>query len=156
MSYKLEKPYTDIEKADFIVFHNHNNGRNIEETENALYALEVNEIMVDGQPQINPNYEREQAILERERLDNLHVTRGDMFESLILAKGITQSQIRKMIENFDTDEQTKALYLNRFDNALEFYRGYPVFNLLGSEIGITQEQFDNFFATKDYKALITE
>lgn len=64
MSYKLEKPYTEIEKADFIVLHNHQNNRKIEETETALFALEDNEIMVDGEPQINPDYEEKQRQAE--------------------------------------------------------------------------------------------
>ena len=69
MSYKLEKPYTEIERADFIVLHNHQNNRKIEETETALFALEDDEIMVDGQPQINPDYENErhqQQIIENQ------------------------------------------------------------------------------------------
>lgn len=62
MSYKLEKPYTELQYADFVVEHNHNNGRKIAETENALYALELNEIIgEDGVPLINPSYETEQA-----------------------------------------------------------------------------------------------
>lgn len=62
MSYKLEKPYTELQYADFVVEHNHNNGRKIAETENAVYALELNEIIGEaGVPAINPNYETEQA-----------------------------------------------------------------------------------------------
>lgn len=62
MSYKLEKPYTELQYADFVVEHNHNNGRKIAETENAVYALELNEIIGDdGIPHINPSYESEQA-----------------------------------------------------------------------------------------------
>ena len=62
MSYKLEKPYTELQYADFVVEHNHNNGRKIAETENAVYALELNEIIgEDGVPLINPSYEAEQA-----------------------------------------------------------------------------------------------
>ena len=33
MSYKLEKPYTETEYADFVVLHSHTNGRLIEETD---------------------------------------------------------------------------------------------------------------------------
>ncbi len=62
MSYKLEKPYTELQYADFVVEHNHNNGRKIAETENEVYALELNEIIgEDGVPLINPSYETEQA-----------------------------------------------------------------------------------------------
>lgn len=92
---------------------------------------------------------------ERERLDNLSMTRGDVFEALILAKGLGKAQIRTMIEKAELDDITKALYLNRFDEALEFYRGYPIFDMLGQALGITGEMLDKFFETKDYHYLTT-
>ena len=99
--------------------------------------------------------EAEQAKKERERLNKLSMTRGDVFEALILAKGLTKPQIRAMIEQAELDTVTKALYLNRFDEALEFYRGYPIFDMLGQALGITGEMLDKFFDTKDYHYLTT-
>lgn len=111
-------------------------------------------IVVDGELVLNPNWKEEQAQKERERLNNLSMTRGDVFEALILSKGITKAQIRTMIENEPTlDTITRALYLNRFDEALEFYRGYPIFDLLGDSLDITSDMLDNFFKTKDYNYL---
>lgn len=92
---------------------------------------------------------------ERERLDNLSMTRGDVFEALILARGLGKAQIRSMIEQAELDTVTKALYLNRFDEALEFYRGYPIFDMLGEALGITGAMLDRFFETKDYHYLTT-
>lgn len=90
----------------------------------------------------------------QEQINNLYMRRGDVFEALILAKGIGKQQIRTMIENADTiNDVTKALYLNRFDEAIDFYRGYPIFNLLGDILGITNKQLNDFFITKDYKYL---
>lgn len=66
MSYKLEKPYTNLQKCDFIVKHNHSDGLRIKETETALYALEDNEIMENGVPVLNPNYDMEQIEALRE------------------------------------------------------------------------------------------
>ena len=40
MSYKLEQPYTDIEKADFIVEYNHKKNLKIVENNNTIFALE--------------------------------------------------------------------------------------------------------------------
>ena len=100
--------------------------------------------------------EEKQAQKERKRLDNLSMTRGDVFEALILAKGLGKAQIRAMIEQAELDTVTKALYLNRFDEALEFYRGYPIFDMLGQALGITSEMLDKFFETKDYHELITK
>lgn len=90
---------------------------------------------------------------ERERLDKLSMTRGDVFEALILAKGLEKPKIRAMIENAELDTMTKALYLNRFDEALDFYRGFPVFDMLGQALGVTPKQLDDFFETKDYHYL---
>ena len=99
--------------------------------------------------------EEKQTKQERERLDNLSMTRGDVFEALILAKGLGKAQIRSMIEQAELDTATKALYLNRFDEALEFYRGYPIFDMLGEALGITGAMLDRFFDTKDYHYLTT-
>lgn len=94
-----------------------------------------------------------EAQKERERLDNLSMTRGDVFEALIFAKGLGKAQIRSMIEQAELDTVTKALYLNRFDEALEFYRGYPIFDMLGQVLGITGEMLDRFFDTNDWHYL---
>ena len=99
--------------------------------------------------------EAKEAQKERERLDKLSMTRGDVFEALILARGLTKPQIRAMIENAELDDITKALYLNRFDEALEFYRGYPIFDMLGQALGVTGAMLDKFFDTKDYHYLTT-
>ena len=66
MSYKLIKPYTEKQRADFVVNYNHKLGLNIEETPDALFALEKNEILLDNEPIINPNYDKEE-ILKKEQ-----------------------------------------------------------------------------------------
>lgn len=131
---------------------------NLEVTEEVYNAFAENPdkyIYQDSEIVENPGYEQEKAKKERERLDNLSMTRGDVFEALILAKGLGKAQIRAMIEKSELDDITKALYLNRFDEALEFYRGYPIFDMLGQALGITSEMLDKFFETKDYHNLIT-
>ena len=97
--------------------------------------------------------EEEKQQAERQRLNNLSMTRGDVFEALILAKGLGKAQIRSMIEQAKLDTITKALYLNRFDEALEFYRGYPIFDMLGEALDITPRMLDRFFDEKDYHYL---
>ncbi len=62
MGYKLEQPYSDIDRADFIVKHNHEQGLQIEETENAIYALEPWEKLEgDNIYDNSTEYEAEQA-----------------------------------------------------------------------------------------------
>ena len=138
----LQKHYTEKERMDFIVEYNHNKGYEIRETETALEAWGYTE--------------EEKQEQERERINLLSMTRGDMFEAIILAFGKTKADIRSMIENVEglTDIE-RALYLNRFDEALDFYRGYPAIDLIGKMLGVSSEQLDRFFKTKDYHELLT-
>lgn len=138
---ELKQPYTEDERIEFIVKQNHKLGYTIEEREDRLVALGYTLDELQQQ--------------EQERISKLSMTRGDVFEALILAKGLGKAQIRTMIEQAELDAVTKALYLNRFDEALEFYRGYPIFDMLGQALGITGEMLDNFFKTKDYHYLTT-
>lgn len=158
MSYKLEKPYTAKQRADFIVLHNHQNGRAIEETEKALFALEAWEKLVDDEVVDNTEeYEAEQAQKEAERIAHLSLTRGDVLRGLLLAKGVTKEQISQMIEAMPTSSQeqivVKELAKIDFEDALNFYRGVPLIDTIGLQLGFTKEQLDEFFETNDYRYL---
>lgn len=99
--------------------------------------------------------EQEKEILDRQKTGMLSITRGDLFEAIILALGKSKSDLRTMIETAEgLSDIEKMLYLNRFDEALNFYRGHPAVDLLGSMLGITSERLDKFFKTKDYKELL--
>ena len=143
MSYKLEKPYTEKECADFIVLHNHSNGRKIEETADALYALESNEMMQNGVPVINPDYEQEQAQKERQRRDLLNLTKADVLLALYEDKGITPDNIKEMLK-----DNVPALI--KFDYASSYYRGDEVVNALGLALGYTTEEMDYLFENKTF------
>lgn len=122
-----------------------------------MIELDVQQSDIDGswylseKCQMKTDEEKQEQ--ERERLNNLSMTRGDVFEALILAKGLGKAQIRSMIEKAELDTVTKALYLNRFDEALEFYRGYPIFDMLGEALDITPRMLNRFFNEKDYHYL---
>ena len=158
MSYTLNKPYTESERIDFIVEYNHNKGLKIEETDIALYALEVNEIIQDDKPVLNPNYEIEQQELEKARIQGLSMTRSDFFDGTIRAFGLGKNELQIAIEsvlsNLNINETEKAVALNNYENALNFYRKHPLFTMLSgvkipisidSYILITSEQWDKFF-----------
>lgn len=90
MSYKLEKPYTDLQYADFVVEHNHNNGRLIKETESAVFALEANEIINNcGIPVINQNYETE--CIKKEQIVRIEEIKQELNE-------LDRKRIRAMCE----------------------------------------------------------
>ena len=104
--------------------------------------------------------EEKQAQKEAERIARLHLTRGDVFRGLLMAKGVTRNQIRQIIENLPEENQqqsiTKEMALIDFDEALEFYRGVSLIDAVGLQLGITPEQMTRFFETNDYHELIAK
>ena len=92
----LQKPYKDNEHKEFIVENNHKLGYEIKETEEELQAWGLTE--------------QEKQEQEQERISKLHLTRGDVFRGLLMAKGVTRNQIRALIEAMpdETDEQKLA------------------------------------------------
>lgn len=109
---------------------------------------------------LDPDYEEKQKQKERERIANLHMTRGDVFRGLLLAKGVTRADMRGLIETMpETTPQeriAKEYALIDFDEALEFYRGVSLIDTVGEQLGITPTQMDRFFDTKDWHELINE
>lgn len=81
---KLDKPYTDEQRADFIVEQNYLNNYEIKETEEALEAWEYTE--------------EEQAQAEQERVNNLTMTPLD-FIKVLQSLGLTLEQINAFLES---------------------------------------------------------
>ena len=153
---QLNKPFTDKQRADFIVLNNHTKGYEIRETETALEAW--------GLTEQEKREQEEQK--EKERIASLYMTRSDFFDGFIMAFNLGQSELRAIVEQIlnsinITDVEIKVA-LNNYDNALNFYRKHTLFVLLNNvEIPIseditlvfTSDIWDKFFDTKDYKEL---
>lgn len=137
MAYTLEKPYSDKEKADFIVEYNHKLGLKIEETESKLFALENNELLKDGKAVINPNYEEELLQKENEHISKLTVTKR-VFALALQRFGITYTQLKELIA---TDEQAQL----EWDLCVELERSNPLLDEMASRLDITSEQLDYIF-----------
>ena len=144
MGYRLDKPYTETERAEFIVRHNHQQGLKIEETENAIFALEAWEKLVGDNIYDNTTeYEQEQEKLDRQRLNLLNLTKADVLLALYADKGLTPEDIKEMLKN-------NVPALIKFDYASSYYRGDEVVNALGSALGYTTEEMDYLFENKKF------
>lgn len=119
------------------------------------------EYVLDGEQYIlkDEAWEEKQAQKEAERIAHLSLTRGDVLRGLLLAKGVTKEQISQMIEAMPTSSQeqivVKELAKIDFEDALNFYRGVPLIDTIGLQLGFTKEQLDKFFDTNDYRYLTT-
>jgi hypothetical protein len=155
MAYKLIKPYTAKQYADFIVLHNHQNGRKIEESVNGeLFALEPYEKLVDGEVIDNTQeYEQEQARKEAERIAMLNLTAADVERAIYKAKGLDFNDVISLLEKQKATIDIKALQIELKAN--NFYRGNPYIDAVGTILGFTKEQLDKFFDTNDYRYLTT-
>jgi hypothetical protein len=146
----LLKPFTDKQRADFVVKNNHQHGYEIKETEQALEAWGLTAEEAAEQ----------QAQQEAERISHLHLTRGDVFRGLLQAKGVTRAQLRAMIEALPetTNEQSlaKEMALIDFDEALNFYRGVALIDTIGAQLNISSGQMTMFFQTGDYHYLLDQ
>ena len=162
MAYTLLKPYTEKQRIDFIVTYNHGQGLMIEETDKAMYALLPNEIMVDGEPIVDPDYEEKQRQKEKARIQELSMTRSDFFDGTIKAFGADDTALLQIIQavlaQSEMSEIEKKVAINNFKNALNFYRKHPLFTLLSgipipmptnATVVITEDQWDRFFDKTD-------
>lgn len=111
-----------------------------EETE-LEYVLDGDEYVLNDEA-----YREKQAQKEKERIARLSVTKREMFLALYNAVGITPEQIKAQI--------TTPSALIEFEYANDYYRGNPLVDVVGETLGITREQLDKFFDTKDYTHLI--
>ena len=106
------------------------------------------EYVLDGEEYVlkDSAWEERQAQKERERLNMLSMTKREMFLGLYQAKGITPDMLKAQI----TDPQA----LIEFEYANDYYRGNPLVDVIGGQLGFTSEQLDKFFVTKDYHELL--
>ena len=169
MSYKLEYPYTEEERENFIVEYNHNRGLTIETVKNIVeveleteteegetttetkemdmptyFALEPFEKLINGEVIDNTEeYEAQKAKQEAMRIAQLSLTKREVFLAIYQDKTITPEQIRAQI----TDQQA----LIEFDYAEKYYRGNPLIDILGQALGYTKEQLDYLFKNKTFQ-----
>jgi len=119
------------------------------ETDKNIVKFEGNFYFEDDEQYLTMLTEKERA-----RIKEISLTRADVFEALILARGLTKQMLRAYIEQDETlSEIEKALYLNRFDDALEFYRKHPAIDFIAKKLSISSESMDKFFDTKDFTFL---
>ena len=130
---KLNKPYTNKQRTDFIVEQNHRQCYEIKETSTALEAWGYTEEELQQQ--------------RKEQIAKLSMTKREMFLGLYQAKQITPDMLKAKI----TDPQA----LIEFEYANDYYRGNILIDQVGAQLGITPKQLDKFFETKDYHYLTT-
>ena len=96
MSYKIEKPYSEKEKLNFIVEYNHKQGLRIKETNTAIYALVPWEDISDNDELID-NTEA-YKVEETNRIAKLSLTKREVFLAIYKDSGLSPEEIKSKEE----------------------------------------------------------
>lgn len=134
---------------------NTNGTHNIEEIEPDTEGNKRFQIVKNPEP-------TEEEIAQRKA--QLNLTAADVERAIYKAKGMDFDDVVAIVEQYnqtepisETGESTsidiKALKIELRAN--NFYRGNPYIDMVGTLLGLTSEQLDEFFATNDYTKLLT-
>lgn len=134
---------------------NTNGTHNIEEIEPDEEGNKRFQIVKNPEP-------TEEEIAQRKA--QLNLTAADVERAIYKAKGMDFDDVVAIVEQYnqtepisETGESTsidiKALKIELRAN--NFYRGNPYIDMVGTLLGLTSEQLDEFFATNDYTKLLT-
>ena len=100
----------------------------VEETE-LEYVLDGEEYVLKDEA-----WEEKQALIEKERIQELSMTRSDFFDGTIMAWGIGQDELLVLIQGLlatlPIEDVKKLIAINNFKNALNFYRKHDLFKML--------------------------
>lgn len=139
VKHKLEKPYTEQERVDFIVEYNHKLGYEIKETETALEAWGYTE--------------EEKQQQERQRIDQLTLTPSDVERALYYSPlQMDFDDLKALISEKAPQIDLKGLAIEFRAN--NFYRGAVdkegnrIIDMVGAILGYKPEDMDYLFEHK--------
>lgn len=102
--------------------------------------------------------DEQKAQEEAQRIAMLNLTAADVERAIYKAKGLDFDDILTLVEAQPLAEDgtpqidIKALKIELKAN--NFYRGNPYINQVGTLLGLTSQQLDEFFKTNDYTKLM--
>ena len=119
----------------------------VEETE-LEYVLSGEEYVLKDEA-----WEAKQEAKRQQQIAMLSLTSADVERGIYKAKGMDFDDIVAMVTQLQPEGlDIKALKIELKAN--NFYRGNPYVDAVGSLLGFTKEQLDEFFETNDYTKLI--
>ncbi|MBR1754011.1 hypothetical protein IJ732_04165 [bacterium] len=119
----LQKPYDEIQRLEFIVENNHNQGYELRETDEELQAWGYTVEELNQQ--------------EAERVNNLKITKRE-FALCLQKMGITYVMLKELIA---ANEQAQL----EWDLCVELQRSNPLLDKMAGQLGLSSEQLDLIF-----------
>lgn len=113
-----------------------------------LFSIKYQELPKSIKEIIIPESEEHKKERERYILSKLSLTQREVFLALYKDKGITPESISSQI----TDVLSKI----EFEKAERYYRGNPLIDIIGQELGYTTEQLDYLFLNGHFEGQILD
>lgn len=134
--------------------------QNVEVTETLYNDYESDKYIIQaGNVVQNPDYESILAQKEAERIAMLNLTAADVERAIYKAKGIDFEDVIAQLEAMPlTEDSTPVIDIKALKIELKannFYRGNPYIDAVGTLLGFSKQQLDEFFETNDYTKLLT-
>ena len=117
------------------------------------YKISDNKVVAKS----DEEYQAEQEEIEKNRIAMLNLTAADVERAIYKVKGMDFDDIVSLVETQPSSEDDKpsidikALKIELRAN--NFYRGNPYINTVGTLLGFSEKQMDEFFETNDYTKL---
>ena len=116
-------------------------------------------IVVEGELVLNPNFEAEKEEKKQQEIAMLSLTSADVERGIYKATGKDFDDVVALVVQLKEaqDERVANLDLKALKIELKannFYRGNPYVDAVGSLLGFTKEQLDEFFADGNYEHLL--
>ncbi len=106
-------------------------------------------IVLDNKLTLNPDFEAQ----KQEKISKLFLTKSDVERAIYKVKGMDFDDILNFVSiNPQEGLDIKALKIELKAN--NFYRGNPYVSQIGSILGFSPEQLDNFFEDGNYEHLL--
>ena len=144
---------SDKEKLEnTIAFMPQYEGLEVLETQDEIVELE-------GKFYFKKDVEEQIEQKERERIAKLYLTGADVERGIYKARGMDFDDIIEMVSKEIATGGALAMTLDLKALKIElkannFYRGNPYVEAIGSLLGFSNEQLDEFFETNDYTVLL--
>ena len=114
------------------------------------YVEDRNKVVYqDGEVVLNPNYEAEQELKERERINNLTCTKR-VFALMLQEVGVDYITVLKPLIESNPQAQLE------WDLCVELQRGNPLLDIMASQLSITSEHLDLIFKYANGELTIEE
>ena len=144
MSYKLEKPFTDMQRADFVCEHQ---GMNYQEDDNAIYFLEAWETLHNGEIvglESDESYQAKLSETAEAMQAKKNITKRQLLFWLYQNKQKTETDILTAIDTIQ-DKDKKYLAQVSYNGTNNFYYGNEYTQLIGQVLGLTTDELKQCF-----------